>query len=172
MRNLLLFVIIFLSCSLAIAQPTRGSGSAPIGRASPLVQDINGDYVLSGDLITTGTDERIYGNTYPANIIDFNDNAIYVRVDPSMYTLGFLGVGTSAPRAKFEVDGTVYATGKLDVDDIIYARGNLGVGISAPTEKVAVDGSIYLKPQTAPFSTDDVIYNVGGNLYWKGTKLN
>lgn len=40
--------------------------------------------LIAETITTTGVDERIYGNTYPANLVDFNYNATKVQISPNL----------------------------------------------------------------------------------------
>lgn len=96
-----------------------------IGSTSPQsALDVNGWIYSSGSTVSGAG--NIISNTYPANKIAFADNSIYIRVDPSMYTNGFIGIGTSAPRQKLDVEGSVYVL------------TNIGIGTTVPATQLQV----------------------------------
>lgn len=47
----------------------------------------------------------------------------------------------------------------------------LGLGTSTPSELLSVNGRIFLASTTAPVTTTDKLYNVGGQLYWSGNAI-
>jgi hypothetical protein len=50
-------------------------------------------------------------------------------------------------------------------------NNRLGLGTTLPLELLDVDGRIYLADSTAPGTTTNRLYAVGGELYWNGTAL-
>jgi hypothetical protein len=49
--------------------------------------------------------------------------------------------------------------------------GNVGIGTASPAELLDVAGRVHVAQTTAPVTTTDKLYNVGGTLYWNGTAL-
>jgi hypothetical protein len=64
--------------------------------------------VSTTSLSITGTAERWAGNTYPANLIDFNDSATAVTIEPGIIT----------PRVTPTAGTTITATGNLTIAQI------------------------------------------------------
>ncbi len=55
------------------------------------------------------------------------------------------------------------------VNQSIYFSGtNVGIGTASPQEALDLNGRLYFEPSSAPATTADRLYNVGGNLYWNG----
>lgn len=49
--------------------------------------------------------------------------------------------------------------------------GNVGIGTANPITKLDVAGDLRLAQITAPATTTDKLYNVGGSLFWNGTNI-
>jgi hypothetical protein len=62
----------------------------------------------------------------------------------------------------------VNATGADTNYSAIFQGGNVGIGTANPSESLSVSGRMSLEQTTAPSSTADKLYNVGGILYWNG----
>jgi len=87
------------------------------------------------------------------------------EVDPS--SGNYFGTNPDAGSASFR-----YWTGSSwRTDMIIRASGNVGVGSLNPLSKLDVNGDVRLAQITAPSTTTDKLYNVGGNLFWNGTNI-
>jgi hypothetical protein len=54
----------------------------------------------------------------------------------------------------------------------VSSNGNIGVSTTNPQEILDVTGRVRLGQITAPGTTTDKLYNVGGNLFWNGVTLN
>jgi len=63
----------------------------------------------------------------------------------------------------FRVD----ATGSL----FTLNRAGIGAAATSPVETLDVDGRIYLRTTTAPATTANRLYSVGGNLFWNAIQL-
>ena len=48
---------------------------------------------------------------------------------------------------------------------------NVGIGTTSPISKLDVAGDLRLAQITAPSTTTDKLYNVGGSLFWNGTNI-
>lgn len=55
---------------------------------------------------------------------------------------------------------------------VVSVNGRVGVGTTNIQEQLDVAGRIRLNQTTAPGTTTDKLYNVGGNLFWNGVTLN
>jgi hypothetical protein len=51
------------------------------------------------------------------------------------------------------------------------AAGNVGIGTTTPDENLEISGRFHIGRATAPSTTTDKLYNVGGSLYWNGTDI-
>jgi hypothetical protein len=49
--------------------------------------------------------------------------------------------------------------------------GNVGIGTISPVSRLDVSGDVRLAQITAPSTTNDKLYNVGGSLFWNGTNI-
>ena len=49
--------------------------------------------------------------------------------------------------------------------------GNVGIGTTSPNEKLDVNGRIYIGNSSAPGTTTNRLYSVGGILYWDGENV-
>ena len=100
------------------------------------------DTTVTGDLTVTGT---VAGNgslltNVPGTVSGLNSGYLSrsststTIVDSAVYqdANGNIGIGTSAPEAKLEVDGIIYGT-------------NVGINTTAPAGRLEVDGNIYVK---------------------------
>ncbi len=65
------------------------------------------------------------------------------------------------------------AAGVTSSPDMRFNVRPTGVGIQVdnPIETFQVNGATYLNPITAPSTTTDRLYNVGGNLFWNGINI-
>jgi len=66
---------------------------------------------------------------------------------------------------------TTAGSGGGAVRNIALMGGNVGIGTPSPSELLDVNGRVHLAQTTAPGTTTDKLYNVGGTLYWNGTAL-
>lgn len=69
--------------------------------------------------------------------------------------------------------GTSVSFTTNDVDDrmTINNAGLVGIGTAAPDEQLHMTGRVHLGQTSAPGTTTDKLYNVGGTLYWNGTDV-
>ncbi len=72
------------------------------------------------------------------------------------------------------------ATGNFNGGNIILFPGSamsngtdgyVGISTTTPSEMLDVNGRLALQPTTAPATTTNKLYNVGGTLYWNGSTL-
>lgn len=132
---------------------------------------------LNASNITTGT--------LDADSITIEASGTDLVIDVAGMTLS-AGSKTVGNTIKFDdsLDGTIagiscsYSGGQaimnLDADDTVQIR----VGSASVTnhhfdsDGLDIDGELLLRPITAPASTTNRLYNVGGNLFWNGTQIN
>ena len=96
------------------AQVTSVTGTSPIASSGGTTPAISISAtptfttVTAASMSITGTAERWAGNTYPANLIDFNDSATAVTIEP----------GIISPRVTPTAGTTITATGNLTIAQI------------------------------------------------------
>ncbi|NES87722.1 MAG: hypothetical protein F6K10_43950, partial [Moorea sp. SIO2B7] len=138
---------------------------------------VNGNLEVKGDVIARDT-EHIAGDVSLGDqdtdevkvtgVIRSGHSSGALRVDDALHTTGPLtvngnvGIGTTNPRQKLEVNGTVKATrfegdgsaltgisaGKWSdgtSNRIYYNAGHVGIGTNNPSEKLEVDGAVKAK---------------------------
>lgn len=68
---------------------------------------------------------------------------------------GNIGIGNTAPNARFVVTGTANVSGNTQFSANVYVAGNLGIGNNTPANKLLVDGgSAWFKPNNTGASAD------------------
>ena len=83
----------------------------------------------------------------------------------SWTSTGLVGIGSTAPQARLDVEGGVYV-----------GNGNVGIGSANPVNKLDVTGigsgaaGIHIN-DAVPSSTNMALYNESGTLKWNGTAL-
>jgi hypothetical protein len=94
----------------------------------------------AGYLMTASNGSGVGGWAAPAISSQWTGTA------PIYYTAGNVGINTTVPRYKLEVDGSIYSTA-LTVDGSLYTVGvNVGIGSTAPQARLDVIGSGYISP--------------------------
>jgi hypothetical protein len=94
----------------------------------------------AGYLLTASNAAGVGGWAAPAISSQWTGTA------PIYYTAGNVGIGSTIPKAKLEVDGLIYGQ-QLTIDTAIYTVGvNVGIGSSVPTARLDVAGSGYISP--------------------------
>lgn len=53
----------------------------------------------------------------------------------------------------------------------IFTGGNVGIGTANPDEMLQIEGRLHLAQTSAPSTTTNKLYNVGGTLYWGGQEI-
>ncbi len=83
-----------------------------------------------------------------------------------------IGIGNTAPAAKFDVSGTGWIRGGTGNTTGLFvdANGQIGLGTTNPTQQLSVNGRINMLDvgSTTPGNN---LYADGGNLYWGTTQL-
>jgi hypothetical protein len=122
---------------------TYGTGS--------VIMDLTG----TGNLRLQGTDTSIVLDTRTAGDTDF--------------WLGIIDDGLGDDDDFFAIGkGTVPGLNRyLNID----STGKVGIGVNTPSEALDISGRIRLAQSTAPGTTADKLYNIGGNLYWNGMNV-
>ena len=96
-----------------------------------------------------------------------------VRTTGNLYVTGNVGIGTTTPTEKLEVNGKIKAT-NLDITGTTYFTGNVGIGTSASSEKLVVynNSSTQAATQYANLSTGTTngfltgVESAGNGLLW------
>jgi hypothetical protein len=68
---------------------------------------------------------------------------------------------------KFSIYNSTASATALTID----TSNNVGIGTSSPNEKLDLNGILYLRNSTAPTTTTNRLYSVGGILYWDGENV-
>ncbi len=182
------------------------SGNIGIGTALPVagLQVGTGASALGATLSGTGAlirgnlevDGRIYGDgsglTNMANLTGWTVSGSNVYKTSSS---GNVGIGTSSPQAKLDVEGTVYfGSGNVGVGTylpqatmevmrtgsvapfmvsstvngdylMVTSSGNVGIGSTTPNVKLQVNGSAIIKGSSTSGIEGEMVYDSGGHYY-------
>jgi len=138
--------------------------------------DVNGNIGLSNsNYINWGdTDGDLgYGFWDDAGTLKFKNNSgSWATFNNGPTT--FLGLtDTISSYANGSVLFTSATTVTQDNANLFWDNTNnrLGVGTTLPLERLDISGRIYIANDTAPSTTTNRLYAVGGDLYWNGSKL-
>jgi hypothetical protein len=129
------------------------TGNVGIGTSAPAANlHVGGGGSVPNAMPSTGNDLYVLGNievdgkiyadgfallNIPAGGLDtevqYNDGGIVTGASGFVYdnTLGNVGIGSAVPRAKLDVDGTVYASGAVTLGSTLGVAGNLDVNGAA-----------------------------------------
>jgi hypothetical protein len=121
-----------------VAADARGSGavSAGIGAAYDFyVTDINFQKQIGRFAAQT----TVWGGSPSADLFfsTVNNGTLSERLRIS--AAGNVGIGSSVPQAKLDVEGSAY-----------FGNGNIGIGTSAPRQKLEISGGAILGAEVAP----------------------
>jgi hypothetical protein len=156
------FIIFFLLCSSALAQYQQKAQDVRVNTASFGTNLEESDNTVQkaldriDDMVVAGASGAWGGIT--GTLSDQTDlqSALDLKANlAGPHFTGNVGIATTAPRYKLEVDGSIYGQA-LTIDNVLYAlsSGNVGVGTAAPGYKLEVDGTLYA----------DTIYGNGTNI--------
>jgi hypothetical protein len=133
--------------SILKIQETTGNTGASAGVLFKTSPNTGPNFFKGGILYEDTGDANIIGklhlvNRVSADTINANTGDAKLTIDTS----GNVGIGTTSPSAKLEVDGTLIATGISQLGSSgsnVYltssSAGNVGIGDSSPTAKLVVD---------------------------------
>ncbi len=125
-----------------------GTKRVGIGTTSPTKKlDVLGDINFSGDLYKSGV------------LLDFGGKFVDgTNIADAVYIDGNVGIGTTSPTAKLDVNGNISFSGDLykngslfkggkfvdgtSTADAVYTDGKVGIGTTSPTAKLDVSGDI------------------------------
>jgi uncharacterized protein YaiE (UPF0345 family) len=142
------------------AAPTDGllvEGNVGIGTTNPREKlEVNGNVRLGGS-----TSNIIYALGQFSGNVWFRDNPTIRTSAESNLTFN-IGVGHT-PDYIFQANASEIMR--------ITGLGNVGIGTTNPQEKLVIDGRLLVTQSSAPGTTADRLYNVGGNLFWNGAQL-
>ena len=124
--------------------------------------DIELNPLETGLIQLKGNIELTAGKTFRTSTgvpIDFSDG---ILADNLSLTGNILSAANTNGSLELAANGlgAVYVT-----------TGNFGLGTTGPLEMLDVNGRVHLAQTTAPGTTTDRLYNVGGSLYWNGIDL-
>ena len=126
-----------------------------------------------GTVYTTTVSDKVgIGTATPAEKLDVNgvvrlaQTSAPVTTTDKLYNVGGVlkwnGATLGGSSGWSTGIGTVYTTTVSD---------KVGIGTATPAEKLDVNGVVRLAQTSAPVTTTDKLYNVGGTLTWNGTAL-
>jgi len=120
----------------------------------------------TGQFLTGASGIQLYGTGGSGNINSLGANDLVVMVDGDekmrVRDSGNVGVGTSIPGEKLEVDGNVKATGRVYSNTYFESTDNAVV--LAPSEA----GTVYLRPNGADTGAGAFSLNSSGNATFAG----
>ncbi|MGY8666173.1 hypothetical protein Q3C01_28010 [Bradyrhizobium sp. UFLA05-109] len=117
---------------------------------------------------------RFYGSS--SNIISTNAGDLSITpTGNTLFTSGFVGIGTTAPLNKLDVSGgEVIGAGYIGTvtapTNSLIAQGNVGIGVTSPTSALQVAGTIQASSAVDANAIYAVTYNYGygagsGNMH-------
>jgi hypothetical protein len=128
-----------------------GVGNVGIGTTDPGTYKLN----VNGDV------NIAYGKT-----ISLNTNQLIGQAITSGYQMqfGLLSYGNFVNTWTDRLQLVTNSLVRLHID----TTGNVGIGTTSPESKLDINGDIHLTDMTAPTTTTNKLYSVGGVLKWAG----
>jgi len=133
-------------------------------------------------LLSFAADEITITTYYPSPYGSYRELQLYPQSSPT--ACGSATEGTmyyhSAAKEVRVCNGSSYTTisggggfwSAVGTNNIVNTNsGNVGIGDTTPEEKLDIDGRVHISSTTAPSSTTDKLYNLGGTLYWAGNPV-
>ena len=129
------------------------TGNVGIGQASPNAQLHLGSTVSNRKIILFGS--GINDHQFLGFGVEGVGTVRYQTAAPTNDHAFYAGTSATTSAELMRITGT----------------GNVGVGTATPVSKLDVVGDLRLAQGSAPSTTADKLYNVGGSLFWNGTNL-
>lgn len=136
-------------------------------KGEPIYVDATNGGITQTPPTSSGDQVQVVGMATQTNHIFFRPSFDIVEIDDGVG--GATGVpGGLHGYVQYNNNGAFGGASDLFWDD---ANNRLGIGTTTPDEKLQIAGAIHLNPMTAPTTTTNKLYNVGGSLYWGGINL-
>ena len=113
------------------------------------------------------------GTTSPVHKLQIDAGTLYAATRSVVDNLSWdMGVaGSTASNADLRGKFYMWDATNSQTRFVIDANGNVGIGTTNPGERLDVNGRIYIGNSSAPVTTTNRLYSVGGILYWDGENV-